>query len=602
MQRWIEGGKTGWRNLGNSIQGATFNDWKDDFLTTGFAGSHYPGWPAGDPFNSILYYDETLPGASENGYTSISNITDAITIGEGLFVWCGDNFSTTAAFTIDVTGPVSTGPINIPISYTNTGDPAGDGTNLIANPYPATIDWDSPNLVRVNVDNAVSVWNSQTQQYVTYVGGVSTGLTNEIASSQAFFVKANGAGASISMDENVKTATDGPFIRSLSEVLTMSLENSVTVDVTALRFNSDATHGFDGEYDSYKLYSQSAGVPSLAYSINDSTDLNVSQLPMEEVDIYVKAITKVSEDHILRFDGFTLLDVPCIFLEDLYTGLSYDLQVVDSVKFFLSDTTTVARFVIHVGAPTEKVKSDVTCYDNKDGKAAFVKSSVKPYDISWYTVTGELLQENTGTIGSDTLYGLAPGAYFYDATDFCGNSTGKIVITEPLEVISDFDVSNDTVYISIDPSVSFTNTSTNATSYLWDFGDGTTSINPSDSHTYNAAGTYYVELQSYNDGDCKSISKDTITVMDLSIGMDELADVDIKYWVNSSHELNVEVTDYHTDRLKVYSVSGSILFDENINSENFSRKFDVSRYSNSILLIKLESELGNQWYRIVDVK
>ena len=47
-------------------------------------------------------------------------------------------------------------------------------------------------------------------------------------------------------------------------------------------------------------------------------------------------------------------------------------------------------------------------------------------------------------------------------------------------------------------SVEFTNSTTNATSYLWDFGDGNTSTEVNPTHTYSTAGSYMVALVANN--------------------------------------------------------------------------------------------------------
>ncbi len=47
-------------------------------------------------------------------------------------------------------------------------------------------------------------------------------------------------------------------------------------------------------------------------------------------------------------------------------------------------------------------------------------------------------------------------------------------------------------------SVSFQNTSTNAVSYLWDFGDGSSSTLPSPVNIYSTTGLYSVSLISYS--------------------------------------------------------------------------------------------------------
>lgn len=53
--------------------------------------------------------------------------------------------------------------------------------------------------------------------------------------------------------------------------------------------------------------------------------------------------------------------------------------------------------------------------------------------------------------------------------------------------------------------ISFINTSSNATSYLWDFGDGTTSTLQNPTHSYVSQGDYTIKLVSYDTYGCPSI-------------------------------------------------------------------------------------------------
>lgn len=64
-------------------------------------------------------------------------------------------------------------------------------------------------------------------------------------------------------------------------------------------------------------------------------------------------------------------------------------------------------------------------------------------------------------------------------------------------------------------TITFINTSTNATTYSWDFGDGTTSTMSNPTHTYTLAGTYILRLKATGpdgaDSVCKLVSLDVVT-------------------------------------------------------------------------------------------
>ncbi len=61
-------------------------------------------------------------------------------------------------------------------------------------------------------------------------------------------------------------------------------------------------------------------------------------------------------------------------------------------------------------------------------------------------------------------------------------------------------------------NLSFSNTSLNATSYFWDFGDGTTSNSPSPSHTYSVTGNFQIMLVASNASTCNTSDTTYISV------------------------------------------------------------------------------------------
>jgi PKD repeat protein len=99
--------------------------------------------------------------------------------------------------------------------------------------------------------------------------------------------------------------------------------------------------------------------------------------------------------------------------------------------------------------------------------------------------------------------------YFLLLILFFSCSEKKIV--EPDEVEPVLPVASFTFALGEKGSVKFTNTSKEANSYAWDFGDGKTATEEHPEHTFTTNGAYTVTLTAENK-DGKSIKKDTINI------------------------------------------------------------------------------------------
>lgn len=99
-----------------------------------------------------------------------------------------------------------------------------------------------------------------------------------------------------------------------------------------------------------------------------------------------------------------------------------------------------------------------------------------------------------------------PGTYnvqLIEINNGCGNDTTIKVKVDSVPVVN-FRANN----TCVGQTVNFTNTSTGATGYSWNFGNGSSSTAVSPTTTYTVAGTYTVTLVATDSGKCKdSISK-----------------------------------------------------------------------------------------------
>lgn len=150
--------------------------------------------------------------------------------------------------------------------------------------------------------------------------------------------------------------------------------------------------------------------------------------------------------------------------------------------------------------------SDPSGCGSSDGSAIiFPAGGTGTYTYSW---------ETGSTV--DSITGVPAGFYEFSISDANGCSVNDSVnVEEVMNISSSFAAS--TTVGSAPLAVSFTNLSTGADSYLWNFGNGQSSTQVNPAISYPVPGTYTVRLTSMRGSICSTFSEQLITVTSDSV-------------------------------------------------------------------------------------
>lgn len=548
VQAYEAGPTTGWTLMGSpGLTGRTMADWGNNFYVT------CPSCPDGDgsaqnsgtAFTSIDAYSETVGGLMSDlpRYIGISNITDPINVGQGYWVYLGNGAVGTGDIIVSMTGPVKQGNVSLPVTITNigAGTAATDhGYNLLANPYPAPISWALLKAANANVAATIYVYNPDLNAYATYVStsGISSpavgsgGIGDKIPAGQGFYVKAS-ANTTLTAKETNKAASSQQLLRTTSsshiqqtaptiqpELFRLQASGNSMNNETVVDFDPNGSMCFNPDYDAISLGSD-PGFLGIVTLLND-TAYTIKALPAltQNVSIPVKTTTSITGSYqITATDLQNLPEGACIRLHDKYMNTDWDLRT-GPYNCTLNDTETVARFVLNITIdPSLSVSGNSqnpTCASSGNGYMVASASGSAPWNYYWKDANNNIIKTSLNKTTADTLRNANGGNYSVDinTAGSCNNGTVNFTLQGSMSANAAFTPSttldsliNDTV------SIYFANNSTNASSYTWDFGDGTQATTNSMYHTYTSAGTYTVALAAYDQvcGDT-SVYYQTITI------------------------------------------------------------------------------------------
>ncbi len=171
-------------------------------------------------------------------------------------------------------------------------------------------------------------------------------------------------------------------------------------------------------------------------------------------------------------------------------------------KTFLLATLCAAAVLFSCGGDepvTPKVEADFTFESGTERAVTFKNTSKNATSYAWDFGDGNTSKDEnpTHTYSKDSTYTVT-----LTATNAGGSATKTATLTVTLAGASIQVVANFTFEADSETAgkVTFKNTSENATSYAWDFGDGNKSTDENPTHTYAKDGTYTVKLTATNEG------------------------------------------------------------------------------------------------------
>ncbi|MEI6821274.1 MAG: T9SS type A sorting domain-containing protein, partial [Bacteroidota bacterium] len=275
---------------------------------------------------------------------------EILTPGKGYEVW------STKQVTIKLKGVYGNQlqSLNDTLSLTCTAPYASHGYNLVGNPFPCALDLtNSGTWEQANMSAAIMTWDPVAKNYKYKIGtGITTLPGNLIPAYQAFYVVATGASPKMIIPTSAKTHGGTFYKSSIADLLHLTVNGNNYMDETFINFNSNATEGFDGQYDVEKLFGADE-VPQF-YSLLSDKNLAVNTLPDITSNPVVQmgfSVTVAGTYSITASELSSFVAGTSIKLEDTKLNTFTDLNAQPVYSFSADANDNVNRFKVHFGAP-----------------------------------------------------------------------------------------------------------------------------------------------------------------------------------------------------------------------------------------------------------
>jgi len=378
-----------------------------------------PEFVENTPFTAVDFYKYDEPTntwintkTEETGAWN-NSFGDNFVVGKGYLV-SYPSTPVTKSFTGTLNSYSSGSPLVI--NCTNTND---NGWNLIGNPFPSAIDWDlvTAGDLGDGMDNALYYYDASAANYRYYIqlsgesGSLGSG-SQYIPSGQGFMVHAKTSGIkTVTLYKDHQTHADQSFYkssRSLANQLILSVSKDQDEDETTLFFYQEATNGFDGLYDAYKIFSYTENMPQIYSIINGNTQLAINSMHAisENPTVILGFKTQKTGEFTLKASGLESFDSSLdLLLEDTYLNTIHNLRTDGNYLFYSESGDFTDRFEMHfgvVGLPENNSTNSIDAYVS--GKTLYVNNKSIESEVSLFDIQGhQLLSREIDGAGSTRI-------------------------------------------------------------------------------------------------------------------------------------------------------------------------------------------------------
>lgn len=332
---------------------------------------------------------------------------------------------------------------------------AGDGFNLVGNPYTAYLHANTAadgtnNLLAVNSavleEQTIWMWNNAKS------GGAGFETFNlgdaalRISPIQGFFVKAKSGGGtnqSFSYTKDMRTHTKaGEFLKTTSNRLEikLSIASKEKQNDTKVRYIDGTSVAFDNGYDSSTFGGD--GAPSLAIYTelvgeDSSKKLAIQSLPTNYEELVVPVGVKVAseEEYTFSVDVNNLPEGIKVYLEDRTNNTFTRLDEANANYKVLLSGETKGRFFLHtkssVLSSDSEILNSVKIYKNGASSLRITGLSTGKASVKVYNVLGAQVFSKSFTasnVNDIVLPNVNTGVYIVQLDTEKGSLKKKIVL------------------------------------------------------------------------------------------------------------------------------------------------------------------------------